>query len=150
MLTLHLERFLTSSHGVFGQLRPDDPAAVKRMHMYTGEEESLGNKPRVSCIPAGTYSCERRFYNKGGYWTFEVTGVPGRSNILFHKGNTEEDSQGCILLGLGVGVLDVIDEDTRRRVPKLGVTQSGLAFSLFMTRLKDVDEFKLIVTDPGA
>jgi hypothetical protein len=147
-MVMHLQRFLSSTHGVFGQLRPDGES--KRQHMFTGEEESRGNKPRVSCIPAGTYVCKRRMYNKGGYETFEVTGVPGRSLILFHKGNTEEDIEGCILLGMGVGVFDVIDEDSKLRVPKLGVTQSGLAFGIFMSRMAKVDEFTLIVTDPGA
>lgn len=57
----------------------------------TLEREWLDNRLEVSCIPDGGYSCRRvnspRF---GG--TFEVTGVPGWTYILFHSGNTEDDS----------------------------------------------------------
>jgi hypothetical protein len=56
------------------------------------------NKKGESCIPAGNYECRRvnspRFGN-----TFEVTNVPDRSEILFHKGNLEDDTHGCILVG---------------------------------------------------
>ena len=31
--------------------------------------------------------------------TFEVQNVPGHTGILFHTGNTNRDSEGCILLG---------------------------------------------------
>ncbi|HXT13096.1 MAG TPA: DUF5675 family protein [Candidatus Angelobacter sp.] len=34
-----------------------------------------------------------------GDFLVEITGVPGRTNILFHGGNQPKNSEGCILLG---------------------------------------------------
>lgn len=48
-------------------------------------------------IPHGRFTCKRSFFNRGGYWTFEVL-VPGHSRLLFHKGNVEAHSEGCILV----------------------------------------------------
>jgi hypothetical protein len=141
---VNLDRFVETSHGVFGRMR------VNGMTFYTVEEQNLGNKPRVSCIPAGTYKCVRSKYNKGGYDTFEVTGVPNRSRILFHVANTEEDIEGCVGVGLNIGILDVKDEDSGEYVPKLGITQSKLGFGLWFRKFEGVNEFDFTVTDPRA
>ena len=38
--------------------------------------------------------------------TFEVLDVPNRSGILFHMGNTVDDTKGCILVASYYGVLN--------------------------------------------
>ena len=54
----------------------------------TLEEEWKDNARGLSCIPAGSYKCNRVVTPKHGE-TFEVSGVPGgRTAILFHSGNT--------------------------------------------------------------
>jgi hypothetical protein len=46
----------------------------------------LNNERKVSCIPAGTYDCERIQHPKYGHcWL--VKDVPGRDGILLHIGN---------------------------------------------------------------
>ena len=65
------------------------------------------NEPEHSCIPLGTYTC-RRVQSPHFGETFEITGVAGRSHVLFHKGNTTHDTKGCVLVGetyadLGIG-----------------------------------------------
>jgi hypothetical protein len=118
---------------------------------YTCEEEQQDNKPNISCIPAGRYVCARARYNKGGYETFEITGVPGRSKVLAHVGNTEEDTAGCILIGKGIGVLVRADEDSHKRVPKLAVTASVFGFREFMDEIGNViHSFPLTIIDPQA
>jgi hypothetical protein len=139
-----LARFVDTSHGAFGIM------SVRGMRFYTCEEQNLGNQPRISCIPAGTYRCKRRRYNKGNYDTFEITGVPGRSLILFHVLNTEEGTEGCVGIGLNLGVLDVKDEDSGDVVPKLAITQSKLAHTIWMRKIGPVDEFDVTITDPRA
>src|SRR3990167_3887920 len=53
-------------------------------------------------IPAGTYQCVP--YSGTKYKNvYHVQDVPGRSAILIHWGNTEKDTEGCILIGNRVG-----------------------------------------------
>lgn len=81
--------------GNFGMMVGPDgmPFAV------TAELPWHDNLPFVSCVPDGVYLCKRvdspRFGN-----TFEITGVPNRSSILFHKGNVPtRDLKGCVAIG---------------------------------------------------
>ena len=136
-MTLKLTRFAETPDGVLGRLGP----------FYTLEEENLRNRPNVSCIPAGVYRCVRTRYHAGGYDTYEVTGVPGRSRILIHAGNTEEDTEGCILVGMRLGVLTVRDEDGGGMRPKLAVLDSRRALEALMARLAGVPEFTLVIEE---
>ncbi len=70
----------------------------------TLERPWRNNAPEVSCIPPGSYTARRVTSPKFGE-TFEVTGVPGRSHILMHKGNTPADTEGCILVGAQWGTI---------------------------------------------
>lgn len=90
------------------------------------------NTTFVSCIPSGIYVCERVISPIKGE-TFEIKNVYNRSDILFHKGNIDDDTMGCILLGEGFGF--VYNEPA--------VTGSKLAFDEFMGMMKDISEFRL-------
>lgn len=92
-LKLTLERFCYSQHATFGYIGMPDGQVLA-----TVERPWLDNKPMVSCIPTGYYSCAPKFYNRGGYQAVEVLNVPNRSHILFHIGNYARDSNGCILI----------------------------------------------------
>jgi hypothetical protein len=92
-------RFAYTDMGVFGRLMVDGQL------LFTVERPWLKNMPRVSCIPEGTYSCKPRFYNRGRYDAVEVTNVPDRTHILFHKGNTMHDVAGCIAVASRLGTL---------------------------------------------
>ncbi len=49
-------------------------------------------------IPEGTYNCKP--YSGTKYKdVYIVENVPNRSAILIHWGNTEKDTEGCILIG---------------------------------------------------
>lgn len=94
-----LERFYRGRAVTLGTLRhPDIPALL-----YTCEDAWQNNAPHVSCIPDGLYAARPRLYHKGGYDAWEITGVPGRSLILFHMGNKAEDVEGCIVTGREIG-----------------------------------------------
>ena len=71
---------------------------------FTLENPWKHNEPCISCIPEGEYTCKP--HNGTKYKdTWEVRDVEGRSAILFHSGNTESDTKGCILPGEVVGSL---------------------------------------------
>lgn len=57
------------------------------------------NKPDISCIPKGTYTCKYTFSPKFLKYTYEVKNVAGRSGIRLHSGNYFFQIQGCILIG---------------------------------------------------
>jgi hypothetical protein len=98
----------------------------------TLEEPWRNNQPRISCIPTGIYEVKRRRSPNFGN-TFEVTNVPGRSHILFHPGNTTNDTQGCILFGYRYGELE----------GRAAVLESRRAFAAFMVQALKFDEFQL-------
>ena len=92
-ITLDLIRVGSSNRGTFGVLRHGQVPFV-----LTLERPWQDNERNVSCIPAGRYRCRKIRSPKFGN-TYEICEVPGRTNVLFHSGNTIEDTQGCILVG---------------------------------------------------
>lgn len=63
------------------------------------------NSVNVSCIPAGKYRIKMTNSNKFGP-SYKVFDVIGRTEILIHKGNTADDTLGCILPVSSYGVLN--------------------------------------------
>lgn len=61
----------------------------------------LENRRGVSCIPPGVYELALTLSTRFGREMPRVIGVPGRTGILFHGGDTVEDTEGCVLLGEG-------------------------------------------------
>ena len=131
MKSLIIRRITTSNKGTFGVLVFENiPFAL------TLEREWLDNKRNISCIPSGEYTCRRINSPKFGN-TFEVSSVPGRTHILFHKGNLDQDSHGCILVGEEYGQLG---SDS-------GIKSSKAGYNEFMAIMSDVDKFRLIIVD---
>jgi len=62
------------------------------------------NLRNISCIPAGQYKVRMRYPRESAsrnYLHLLVKDVPNRDFILFHRGNSAKDTQGCILVGQG-------------------------------------------------
>jgi len=129
--TLSRVSYIDDDDTTFGVLLDE-----KTPFCLTLERPWLNNEVGKSCIPTGIYICSRVQSPKFG-WTFEVTGVPGRTHILFHKGNLVDDSHGCIILGEQYEPLNGQD----------GVLSSGKAFTEFMSRLKGIDTFRLTIAE---
>lgn len=117
--------------GIFGSLRVDHDTEIAKTleHSYRAENGLFLPK-----IPNGNFLCAKGKHVLGHgkpFETFEVTGVPGHTGILFHVGNTNADSSGCILLG------QEIDHGFLMR--------SRIAFENFMKLLECVEAFTLNV-----
>lgn len=140
-MELTLLRTETTPDGVFGLL------TAGHTQLHTVEDDWKDNQPGESCIPAGRYPLVRTTYYAGGYETFWVQDVPGRSRILIHRANTEEDVKGCIGVGLRRGTLWVADEDdpAHPMVEKRAVVASREAFAAFMREMAHVDRAELLV-----
>lgn len=131
MKELTLKRVAADADGTYGVLIDDTrPFAV------TLERPWVDNQPNVSCIPAGTYTCARKQSPRFGN-TFEITGVPGRSHILFHAGNTAADTEGCVL---------VAEEFTTMR-GGMAVGSSRRGFSELMAKLAGQESFTLTIKE---
>ena len=129
--TLELVRVGSSGRGTFGVLRHGQVPFV-----LTLERPWEDNKQSVSCIPAGRYQCRKIRSPKFGD-TYEVCDVPERSHVLFHKGNTIDDTQGCILVG----------EEFSGTWEKPMLVSSQRGFGEFMHFLAGAPSFDLIIYD---
>jgi hypothetical protein len=132
MQTIELKRFWYGECCTGGLLLAKDFPQP----LFTLELPWKDNKRNVSCIPEGNFRAFRRKTVKNGKYsseTYEVA-VPDRTSVLFHVGNTVEDSRGCILLGF-------VFDGCRRTI-----LSSGPAVEMFMQILIDQKEFQLKVT----
>ena len=134
MIILDLLRVGQSRRGTFGVLRHGQVPFV-----LTCERPWENNQAGLSCIPAGRYRCRRVRSPKFGL-TFEVCDVPGRSHILFHSGNTIEDTEGCILVG----------EEFSGTWDAPMIVSSRRGFLELLSYLEGIPEFDLNILDPPA
>lgn len=133
---IELVRVAIAPEGCFGVLLidgvPAGPVTIERTYPLV---ESRPRGPQFVKIPSGRYRCVRTMYHRGGYESFEVTGVLGHSRLLWHAGNVEEDSEGCILVGQRFGFLS----------GRPCVISSRLAFGEFMRLTGGRQSFDLLV-----
>lgn len=130
-----LKRFSFTKHGTFGVLGYVSPDGLMPICL-TLEDPWLDNQANISCIPAGEYDCRRIESPRFGD-CYEITNVPARSHILFHKGNTIQDTHGCILLGSSI-----------ENYP-WGVARSGEAYGAFWALVNPSNEFRLHISNPS-
>ena len=120
--TFILRRIWKNEAGVWGTLidyKKDQPFAVTLENDYYA-------------IPAGMYELQK-YSSKKFKKTYEVTGVPGRTKIIIHKGNIEAHTKGCILIG------EQFEDDS--------ILYSSHGFIEFMNRMNDTEKGILIVED---
>lgn len=136
-MKLTLKRAEFRKDGIFGDLFCDetgDHLASTLEHSYPKGDDFA---PK---LPDGVYACERGPHrlkaDADPFETFEIKGVPGHWGILFHVGNYNRDSQGCVLIGTGIG--------WTAKKEKM-IVGSKLAFDRFMKRLEGHQSFTLTV-----
>jgi hypothetical protein len=126
--------------GIFGELLDENGKFLfyTLQHAYETTSGSMKYEPKVI---EGTYTCKRGMHQLAHmtfpFETFEITNVPNHINILFHVGNYNDDSSGCVLLGAG--------RSMNSRTPM--ISQSNKAFNAFLNLQKGVDTFTLVVTN---
>jgi hypothetical protein len=122
--------------GIFGLLLDENGKVLCQTLEHAYLDESNPILAYVPKLPAGAYTCVRGMHQLEGmvqpFETFQITDVPGHTNILFHSGNFNADSAGCVLLGLvRDGTSDIL--------------QSRVAFDEFMAHNEGIDSFVLTV-----
>jgi hypothetical protein len=111
-MRLEVQRFSSGPYDTLGILF--DTTMLRRFLCFTLEDAARAQKvKRETRIPAGTYEVtlrreggtheqySRRFYDmhKGMLW---IRNVPEFEYILIHIGNTDTDTEGCLLVGDGL------------------------------------------------
>jgi Family of unknown function (DUF5675) len=132
-MQLSLIRNKIGDTGAFGQLlQGSSLIAYTLEHAYLQDDGSLSPK-----LPEGTYSCQRGLHQLEGmssyFSTFEIMNVPNHFGILFHIGNAQGDSSGCVLLGSAINGNMLVN--------------SRIAFAKFMSLLSTQNSFILIVNN---
>lgn len=128
-----------TSNGIFGRLEDKDDT----IELYTLQhafpvvtDPMSASTTYMPIIKPGQYKCIRGQHCLPGmiapFETFEITDVPGHTGLLFHCGNFNKDSEGCILLGL-------------ERDHCKDILNSRAAFEVFMKAQDGINEFLLTV-----
>ena len=125
------------------------------MHSVTLELPWRDNESNVSCIPSGVYDLKLKNSARFGQ-TVEVCNVPDRSHILFHAGNSEADTHGCILVGSSYSALNKtlgqskdalsrfvgqVSRSLETRATKVPSPFSSLATKLYIGTFEEVVSF---------
>lgn len=130
MSDFKLIRVAIDLKGAFGVLLHENlPSVVTLERTY-----NLSIRGYETIIQEGIWRCDRTTYFKGGYKTFEIH-IPNHTRILFHRGNIEEDSEGCILIGKSFNDLK----------SQPGIANSNIGFGEFMWLTRNLEEFQLEV-----
>lgn len=103
-------------HTLEDKVRIDDP--------LTSIDESV-KIPHKTAISTGTYKLIMNFSPKFGCIMPRLLDVPGFTGILIHRGNSPNDTWGCILVG------DELGDDTIRK--------STIAFNRLYAKLQAVE-----------
>ena len=112
-------RIKDTEFGTFGVFFDENiPFALTLENMW------INNVRNHSCIPIGKYKCKRYISQRHGE-TFQIMDVPNRGpGIIFHKGNLDDDTRGCILIG----------EQFEPLNNEPGIIRSGDGFKEFMDK----------------
>ncbi len=144
--SITLERILKTPESTGGRIIDGYPGIPGDVICYTVELAYKQNEANVSCIPtlpSDGFKMTKRFSPKAkAAWNLEYVwdiAVHGRSYIMFHPGNTRDDTQGCIL---PVSTLNLLQDP-----PELIGGHSRVAFDRLTRHLAKADEWTLFVRD---
>ena len=128
-MRFQLKRIAIHEFGAFGVIMKNNiPFAVTLERTFEPDNRVV--------VPTGIVLCKKSRYYKGGYPTYELQ-IEGHSRVLFHKGNKEEHSLGCILVAESYHVFG----------SQPGVANSAGGFSEFMALTEGVSEFNIEVSN---
>lgn len=95
-MELLLQRDLLDAHRTFGKLHIDGEYECETLEDTVREVKVPGE----TAIPAGRYRITLENSHRFGPNTLTINNVPGFTSIRIHGGNTEDDTKGCVLVGI--------------------------------------------------
>lgn len=134
---LYIKRNWVRPDGAFGTVAWNGvPFALTLERTYPGPRPGT----QIVKLEQGFYKCTRSWFHKGGYETFVIHNeiVKPERRILFHRGNKEDESEGCILVG-------------ENFVPgpngQVYLGQSGVGFGELLKLVGKADTFDLFIAN---
>lgn len=121
-MELKLKRVKSDKYCTTGKLYVDG-----HFECFTLEDSPTLRPDNKGCIPAGTYRVVIDFSDRFKKYMPHVMDVEGFEGIRIHKGNTDKNTEGCILVGTTEGI-DRIEE-------------SSIAFEALFTKMKNADAY---------
>ncbi len=105
-MNLTLKRINFSPVSTIGELSIEDKWECFTLEDCDRALENPENKkiPGQTAIPRGRYQVVITHSNRFGRLMPRLLEVPQFTGILIHPGNTEKDTEGCILTGLTKGI----------------------------------------------
>ncbi|OPY91217.1 MAG: hypothetical protein A4E72_00234 [Syntrophus sp. PtaU1.Bin208] len=122
-VNININREVETAQSTQGELQVGDQT-LRTLEMPDRENAGTNDSATAGRIPAGTYQAHVRTDGPLG-WRIELEGVPGRTNIQIHVGNTPEDTTGCILPGTTEDVDRVNNSRDARDVIRQEVENAG-------------------------
>ena len=110
----------------FANTLEDKNRDIDKNGVFNNGEKKVYGK---TCIPFGTYKVILSMSNKFKKILPLLLNVPQFDGIRIHSGNTDEDSSGCILVGIN---------DIKGRISKSTITLNSL-----MTKLSKADNITI-------
>ena len=132
-MNIRLDRYSDNGNSTLGLFFIDN-----KFECYTIEDEHREIKKRGETrIPEGIYDIRfrevmsgmtQRYREKYSFftWHLQLMNVPGFEYIYIHAGNTEKDTDGCILIG---------DVANNNQIERGSVAQSRQAFQRVYTKI---------------
>lgn len=129
-MKLLLKRNRSTEHSTLGSLYIDG-----KFQCYTLEDVVRNKKIfGETAIPKGNYKVIINRSIRFGVDLPLLLNVPNYEGIRIHPGNTDKDTEGCILVGLAV-----TEQNT--------LASSRIAFNALMEKLKHASDINLEITD---
>ena len=131
-MDLHLARTSSNKYCTIGKLYVNG-----QFECFTLEDSPILRVDNKGPIPVGEYSVIIDFSDRFQKYMPHVLDVPGFTGIRIHKGNTDKDTEGCILVGIEEG--------------KDCIQGSKIAYDHLLIRLKNAesndDSISLSITE---
>lgn len=112
-MKLDLVRYDLNDQRTIGKLAIDGVFFCYTLEDAVREQKILGQ----TAIPESTYHVILDESKRFGRKMPHILGVPGYEGVRIHCGNTEADTEGCVLVGMSRGVDEI--HDSRREFDSL-------------------------------
>ncbi len=119
MITFYLTRIVFNGDSTLGEfITPKQKfySCEDKVREVEGVPVDTWKIPKETAIPKGTYDLILDESVRFKKIMPHILDVDGFSGVRIHSGNTNHDTEGCILLGWGIGADDASVTDSRRAI----------------------------------